>query len=444
MRSFLLIAIFYLIALPLVSQTAEDIIDQLNSINQSITNQPCSTGSASLISNRAMNIFLADKTGYLSERGDLSMYTNYVTINTSEGMVAVNHNFQKATGIDDPIKKLWSLGLNANIANTLAATFLDKKFENELMVAVNHKWLGKVKTHSSACSPTQNNNNQKQAMDALRASILHSLKIEILKRDSDFKAALTAIDEADVPGQNPQMAKAIMQQEFYENLKEEYTEKFARLQAETLTKTNNYNLIATGWTSLTVNIPLVFPKYTIAQSLSSTFAEKHPYPLSVQLSHTRLWESSKAGRLFFTVSGEVFLNNSKLSYSLDKTNFAAYKNLGGADTLHLARLKNDKAYIGPYETFVTPLVKGRLVYFPPTSHIGISFLLEQNFGRHNLLNGRLGVPIILINSKKLPAANFEFFISFYDMNNKTSVTKSAGNKTAVGLGVGIPFSRLMY
>ncbi len=444
MRCLLIIALFYLMAFPVKSQTAEIIIAELKAINKVVANKPCGTGDVAVISNRAMNIFLADKTGYLSESGGLSFFTNYVTLNTSEGKLTVSHSFQKATGIDEPIKKLFNIGVSANIANSFTATFLGKKFENELGVTLNHIWLGKVKTHVEGCTQAQNKINQKQAMDALRAAILYSVQIEINKKEAVFITAIEAIDSTDVPGQNTGMAKAVMKQNFHSNLKEEYEGKFATLQAETLTQTNNFGLITTGWTSLTAYLPLAFPKYTIAQSFTTPFLEKHPYPLDVMLSHTRLWESGKMGRLFLTLSGKLQFNNSGLSNSLDKINLMDYKNLGGTDTLHLARLKNDNAYIGYYETYVTPSLKGRLVYFPPSSHVGISFLIEQNFGRYNLLNGKLGIPIILINGKKLPAANFEFQVLFFDMSNKIEPAKKYGNKTAIGLGVGIPFSRLMY
>jgi hypothetical protein len=53
-----------------------------------------------------------------------------------------------------------------------------------------------------------------------------------------------------------------------------------------------------------------------------------------------------------------------------------------------------------------------MVYFPTGSHVGTSVLAKQNFGRYHLLNGRLGIPIVLINSKKIPAVNFEIYVLF--------------------------------
>jgi len=444
MRYLLLLVIFYSVMLQLYSQTTENIIDELKSINKEVTKVPCTAGSTPVISNRGMNVFLADKTGYLSESGDLSFYTNYLTFNAADGRFTINHNFEKAKGIDAPIRKLFSVGVYADIANSFGATFLDKKFENELGVTVNYKWIGKVKTYLSGCTQTAKGSNQKQAMDAFRAAILHSLEIEINKKITDFKTAMNEIDSTDIPGQNSDSGKSHMLQNFYEDLNIEYSEAFAKRQAETLTNTNNFRLITTGWTSVTASLPLVFPKFIVSDSLNGAFQEKHPYPLEVSLSHTRLWESSKAGRLFLTFYGNLLLNNSKLSHALDKTDFTEYENMGGTDTLYLAALKNDKAYIGHYETYVTPSLRGRLVYFPPDSHVGVSFLVEQNFGTYNLLNARLGIPIVLINSKKLPAANFEFDILFFDMANKIDPAKKYGNKTSIGLHIGIPFSRLMY
>ncbi len=443
-RSFFAMVVLFSLHVSSKSQTDASIFAKLNSINKTVTNNSCSTGNGALISNRAMNIFLADKTGYLSESSDLSYYTNYVTLNTAEGKLTVNHNFQEATGIDEPIKTLLSVGVSMHIANSFAPTFLGNNFENELGLTVNYKWLGKTKTSFGACIAVQPAANKKLAMDALRAAIIHSLQIEINKKETDFIAALNAIDTADFMPQNLPAGKEIMKQDFYEDLALEYEEKFAQLQATKLANTNNFKLITTGWTSLTAYLPLLFPKYTVAPSLTANFNQKHSYPLDITLSHTRLWESSRLGRLFITLAGKVLFNNSKLSYGIDKINLTTYKNMGGTDTLRLAELTNDKAYIGLYKTFVTPSIKGRLVYFPGTSHIGISFLMEQNFGSYNLLNGRLGIPVVLMNSKKLPALNLEFYLMFYDMSNKIAAAKKSGGKTFLGLGLGIPFSRLMF
>jgi hypothetical protein len=440
MHRLLLTVSFYLTGFFLQAQTGEAIIAELQSINHSVTHRTAGTDSAAAISNRAMNVFLADKTGYLSTSTDLSFYTNYATFSTADGKFTVNHNFQKATGTDEPIKKLFSIGFDMTIAGSYAKSFLDNRFENELGVSINYTWLGKVKTRFEKSGSAQNNNNQKQAMDALRAALLQSLVVEIKKKEADFKLAMEAIDSGAIPGQDIATAKIAMQRNFNEDLQSAYEEKFATLQAALLTKTGDFRLISTNWTSFTAYVPLLFPKYTVAPSLVTSFNEKHPYPFKVMINHTRLWESAHAGRLFFTLNGTLLFNNSKLSYGLSKLNYSEYKNLGGTDTTQTADPGNNKLYIGNYKAFVTPSLSARLVYFPPASHVGFSVLAEQGFNEYNLLNCKLGVPIILINSKKTPAVNIECYMLLLDLTGKVN---TAG-KTSIGLSLGIPFSRLMY
>ncbi len=424
------------------AQSAQSIITQLSAINQTVVNK---TGNTTAISNRAMNVFLADKTGYLSESSDLSLYTNYVTLNTIEGTLTINHNFQKATGTDEPIKKLFSAGVSINVANEIAAPFLDKKGEKGLGLILGYKWLGKVKTHFATEAPTGNSSTQKQAMDALRAALLQSLKSEIIAKETAFKNAINSVDRTDIPGQNMDTAKAIMLRRFYEDLEDEYAGKFAIQQAALLTKTRNFKQISTCWTSLSSYIPVVSPAYTVAPSLTAAFQKKQAYPLEIMLRHTRLWESTKTGRWFLTLSSKAVLANSKTGFLLNRVDYNEYKTLGGRDTLHFPDITNGQAYVGHYQTFVSPSIRLRFDYFPPAdSHIGISVSIEQNIGKYQALNMKIGIPVILINSARTPAANFEFYIQFFDVNNKLKMAEKNGSKTFIGLHVGIPFSRLMY
>ncbi|MBC7627690.1 hypothetical protein [Ferruginibacter sp.] len=429
MRRLFFTGSFFLLSSVSLAQTGESIIDEIKEINKTVTSQHSGT----VISNRAMNVFMADKTGYLSAGDDLSFYTNYVTFNSMDGIFTVNHNFQKPNGIDEPLKTLFSVGFKANV-NSIGATFLDKQFDDELALTMNYKWLCKIKTHADK--------SQQKFMNALRAAAAQTLEIAIEKEVADFKTALNKIDTADVSGQNMDTAKALMQQNFYEEIKEKYVTLFSSRQAELLTKTNNFKLITFGYTSFTVTVPLVFPTYTVAPSFTASFAKKHSYPLQIMLQHTRLWESSKLGRLFLTLGANLLFSNSKLSYGVDKINISTYKNMGGADTLHLA--ENNKAYLGLYQTFFTPSLKARIVYYPTGSHIGISLMAAQNIGIDKLFNVRLGVPIVLINSKKVPAAAVECYVSFFDINHTVKNTEGRGKRIALGLSVGIPFSRLMY
>lgn len=436
----LLVAFFSLLPTVVQAQNSDSIIMQLQTINQAVTTAPCYVSNTLVISNRAMNIFLADKTGYLSESTDLSFYTNYLTLSTAEGKLTINHNFQTATGVDEPIRKLPCIGIWGRMAGRYAATELDKGYETEMGITLGYKWLGRLKTSVADCNQP---GSKKMAMAALRTAITSTLANEIQKRSADFETSLNKLTAADVPGQNIDSAKAIMRQYFYVHLKAEYEEVFATRQAVALTETKNFKLISTGWTSIVASIPLIPPRYTIGASLQSSLKEKRPFAFSLQLSHTWLRESAKAGRIFIQLSGEAFLNNAKWSYTLQPITKDQYKALGGIDTNHLATMPNEQLFVGDYQTFITPAIKGQLVYYPPASHMGIAFSIEQNIGKFHTLDSRISIPVVLINKKKLPAANFSFSILFNDIINSLSALQKA-NTTLFNLSVGIPFSRLMF
>ncbi len=122
------------------AQNAAVIIQELKSINKNISDKTCNQPTAAAISNRAMNIFMADKMGYLSHSNDLSYFTNYVTLNSLEGKFTVTHNFQQASGMDEPLKKIFNVGVNINIANSFAQSFLNNRYKNELGITLNFKW----------------------------------------------------------------------------------------------------------------------------------------------------------------------------------------------------------------------------------------------------------------------------------------------------------------
>ena len=428
----LLLIVLALINFSANGQSGDSIIAELKLIQQIVTNNDQMT-----ISNRAMNIFLADKTGYLSANTDLSYYTNYLTLNSLTGGITVNHNFQKANGVDESIKKLFSAGVAVTLPVGFSNGFLDKRYDNGIGFLINYKWLGRVKTSFV-------NADQKKAMNALRAAQLYELETSLNNKITGFEKSIEKITETDIPGQEISSAKQMMRQNFWSKLREEYEEKFASLQAVTLTESNNFKTISTHWTSINSYLPVISPGYFVAGSVNTSFQHKHSYPLQLLLSHTRFWQSSTKGKLFITIGGGISLNNSKLSYGLAPVSLSEYILAGGTDTLHMKELKNNKAYIGDYKTFITLNIEGRMVYFPGNSHIGIGAVVQQHFGKYQSLNAKFSMPVILINHKKIPAVNFDFYVLFIDLNNKLTTSPALSTKTIAGISAGIPFSRLTY
>ena len=425
------------------AQTPATILSELKTINDSVSKVPCDKGRGKVISARGMNLFLAGKIGsYLSEGDDLSFYKNNITLNTADGLLTVNHSLFQASGLDEPVKKFMVVGVKANIANGFASAFAGKRFSNEFGFSIRQTWMGRVDTYFGPCNSTSG--GQKRAMDILRGALLHSLEIEISKKSDDYKKALAEIDSTDVPGQDTNMARMVAYKNFSKDLEEEYSRKYADMQAQALLNTNNYNLISTSWTSISGYIPLIAQRFTIAASLNSPFNLKRAYPLSLSVSHTRFWESTKFGRLFLTLGGEAYVNNSKHSQGLQMVSYEQYKVLGGADTLNVAKLNATDLYLGDYHTFITPLIRGKIVYVPVNWHFGITIVLEKNFGTFKALNSIIGVPIVLIDKHSNPSVNLEFQVRYFDISNEVFPDKKIGAKTSVALAIGIPFSKIIY
>jgi hypothetical protein len=101
-------------------------------------------------------------------------------------------------------------------------------------------------------------------------------------------------------------------------------------------------------------------------------------------------------------------------------------------------------YTGDYRNFLTPSFSGKLAYLPLDSHVGLSLRLEKNFGTYHALNGIVGIPIVLIDKKGVPAMNFEWQVRLANLNNTPQAYSLRGNRTSVGLTLGIPFSKIVY
>lgn len=418
------------------AQTSAKIIAELKAINNKVVNMPCNMGKGMLISNKAMNIFLSNKvSSYLSDDGDLSLYKNYVTLNAAGGSIAINHNFHQPVDSDDWVRSFVIIGARANVANAYAARFSNKYFNNRLGFMLQKTWMGKPVTYYNQCG------SQKLAMDAQRAELMYSLEAEITGRAVDFERTLDSIKPADIRGQDLKAARKGLRQDFYTSLRLEYLQKFSEAQSDVLVRTNNYNRVTDNWTSIGIYIPIIPQKFEVSSNLSTDVKQRYNYPLELSLTHTRFWESIKYGRFFLTLSAKAFLNNSVQSGALYNANIGGPVIINGANTFSL---NNGDRYIGDYKNYVTPVAASKLVYIPPDSHVGISFRVEKNFGTYYALNAILGIPMVLIDKKGVPAINFEAQLLFSDMNGSIKGGRLPYNKTAIGLTVGIPFSKIVY
>jgi hypothetical protein len=389
-----------------------------------------------LISNKAMNIFLSNKvSSYLSGNEDLSLYKNYVNINAAEGMIGINHNFHQPVDSDDWVRSFVVVGARVNIANAYAAKLTNRYFDNQLGFIIQKTWMGKPTTNYAV------NGESKKQMDAARALIVNTLVQSINKKAEEFEQSLNALKQDEVPGQNLNEVKSKLKKTFYATLRADYLQKFSEQQSELMVNTANYDLVTDNWTTFGVYIPVIPQKFMVSDNVNTEVNKHYNYPFELFISHTRFWESPKLGRFFLTFAGKGFVNNSVQSGSLFSADVTGAQ---GADAANTVTINRGDRYIGQYKNFITPVAAGKLVYIPSTSHVGVSFRIEKNWGTYKALNSIIGIPIILIDKRGVPAINFEAQLLLQDMNNSLKDTRLPYNKTAIGLTVGIPFSKIVY
>jgi len=420
----------------LQAQSAKKLIADLQAIHTSVRSLPCNSGQ--LISNRAMNLFLAEKIGtYLTGYKSISFYKNNITADVLNGTFSLSHNLFQPSGIDKPITSFLVVGVKANVSNTLPSISNRKTFSNDLGATIKKVWIATPKTTTNTCL-------DKNIMDIKRASIINLLTKEIEEADKAFLQSLAEIPQDTISASDFDQSKKILQEDFYANLREEFSRKFAALQYEELASQKRYKRVSTHWTSVDVYAPIILKRFVVAEALNVFSRNKKAYAFEGAVSHTRFLESKKVGRLFITIEAKAYLNNAADSRLLEYINYHDYKNLGGIDTSSLQQRKISSLFIGHYKTFVTPAAKFQVAYFPPESHIGISSSIEQHFGTFKTIDWILGIPVVLINKIGSPAANFEFQLQYLDLAHHLFPNRTFRDNISINLTVGIPFSKVIF
>jgi hypothetical protein len=412
------------------AQSVEQILLDLKNIDTSISAKSKINEKSELISNRAMNLFLSDRIGYyLGNYENLSFYKNNITLSTDKGIFSLNHNLFQAKGIDENVKNFNVIGVRANIFDALLAGSYSANFTNQLGVTFKRVWIAKPKTKFD-------NPVEKQLIDVHRHILLHSIEKEIREKEIVFKNDLEN-SQTYLTDSTFQEIKQKIFQRFYNNLRDEQ-------QSQELIESINFHRITTHWTNLSVYLPVALERNIVAKSLSTVVENRFFYPMELLVSHTRFLELKKTGRFFFNVQLGLFVNNTKQNALLKEMSFENYQKSGGVDTLQLRQRNIKSILIGDFNTFLTLFSKIGVIFFPKESHIGFSASVEQNFGEYNPLNFQIGVPVVLIDNKGVPSANFEFQVKWFDYNKSIFKNNNNSDNISINLTLGIPFSKIIY
>jgi hypothetical protein len=401
------------------AQTPAQISTELETLNAKVTNWPNTHGSGLLITNNAMNIFLSEKVAsYLSDEHDLSLYKTSVRADMAEGRLAIDHNFHQPIDSDEPLRSFTLVGARVNFADAYASRYAHRYPNNRLGFVLQQTWLAAPVTRF------HNGSSRKQSMDAQRALLVQQLESGVQQEAAGFEAGLQRLQVADVPGQSLYSALVSLRRDFYTTLRAKYLQKFSEGQSDVLVNSPDGYLVSAAWTSAGIYIPVIPQKFGVAADGGIAYSSRLTYPLSVFVIHTRFWTAPHLGRLFLTFDARCTVND--------------------AAATGLLMITNEGRYNGDFHHFLTPLLGGKLAWLPGDSHVGLSFRLEKSFGEYRTVNAIAGIPIVLIDKNGVPAINFECQLRLAGLWNTSTAYELPGNRTTVGLTIGIPFSKIAY
>lgn len=413
------------------AQQIDRIIGKLHAFSDSVARVPCDKGYGPVLTNRAVNMMLYEKTAtYLTGLTDFSLRKNYVTYQTNTNEIAIGHSFYQPQKSDRLVRSFFVAGISAVVRSPSPDQLLHAVSGN-LSATIKQTWLGKT-TVKGSCRPATG--SQRQLMNASRSVVLQTVEAQYRKASREFEEQLSSVASDSL--------KNVLRKAYYDNLEYNSNHDFADGQSQALLNTNYYHRLNTHWTSLSVGIPLIRQTYHVAETYSASFATQHSYPVAMVLSHTRFTETPR-GRWFVTFGLSACLNNTFTSNGLTYTTYGDYTAHGGKDTTALASQKG-AAYIGTFHRYVTPAASVQCIYFPTDSHIGVSLAAFQNFFTYNELTVRLGIPVVLIDKRGSPAINFEFRLNYYDVTDKVLPDAPRSSKLLIGVTVGVPVSKVMF
>ncbi len=412
------------------AQSATQIINKFNTFHNQIKAYNCIDGQ--LLTNRAMNLFFADRVGYyLADPENLTFCKNNVTLNTGSGSLSMSHSLFEPNGNDEPVKSYQVIGVKTNVFNAYQAAANKAAFNNELGFTFKHFWVSKPKTWLNNC-------DAKYVLDAKREIILKNITSEIAKKSAEFEISLGEM--ANLTESNNKE----LRHDFYKNIEKEYTRKFAEMQYRSLFDLLRYKKLTAHWTNFNLYAPLIFQRFTVAENIAGNFKIKKTYPAEISISHTRFLETQKAAKFYLNFRAGILMNNSINCGLFSWTNIETYRNLGGKNISYLADKQLDRLFIGNFRHFITPNIKTQMVFFPPENHFGISATIEQNFGKFKALNGTIGIPIVLIDKQSAPMTNLEIQIKYFDMTNTLNNGRNIRDNVSINITWGQPIGRNVF
>lgn len=406
-----------------------------------------------LLTNKAINLFFAKRVAnYLSGTQELSLFTNYASINTDNDRFSIgqNINLPKDSG---RIRHSISIAFEANIKEKWASVYESKDWSKEMGINLKYTYIGggsiNYRLKDRIKTQTQNKKDsvtpkiiadQFSYMIDKRKIISANVNAKLAKEWNDFIIEISELTDT--------VTIKELKDSKLKKLSKKYKEDFAKQEEEEVEDTdggNRYNRSSVWWWSFGAFVPISDKKYTVADSFSVNTHYKYLYPIEVFSKINRLQEISNS-RFFFNLGYKGYFNNSIKSETITGYDFNTYKSLNAShDTSIASMVETNKVYVGKFESYFTSVLKMQMIWFNKKwDYVGIDIFCEKYFGKYDPINAGIGLPFNLKGKDDETKVNFELLFKTTDLGNTIQPNKSIDEKFVIGFSVALPFGSIIY
>ncbi len=378
--------------------------------------------------NVMLNILFSNKVGTaFGGSNDLSLNKYFASVDETDKSISLGINFDSRFG-EETKKLTWvfSGSLKFKSANKFATIYdKDGVFQKDNIGAtIKTTWIGRGIINYKS-------NDSKKRLDA----IANFRKVNYKKYDD----IVAKYNKDELPTIKKNLTEAQKYDEELEPidslLQEKHDELYIELakdEIEFLEDNSMYRYLWDHWLSLEAFLPFGKNTYNVTSDTTIAFEEERFYAFNLSLSYNTMWQWSNGQSLFVKAIASIRNNNNILVNDISSKSFQT--TLVGANGEVIIN-NSDDVYIADFKQFETPSITIEPAYFfwsNNTFDLGVSPLVEFNFGDYDKTNWKLGIPISLKDKEGKPKINFEF--QWREQNTFTSNIHTVGLSTSFLFG----------
>ena len=376
-----------------------------------------------LFNDEMLNILFSDKVGTaFGGSNDLSLNKYFASVDEKDKSISLGINFDSRFG-EETEKLTWvfSGSLKFKSANQFATIYdKDGVFQKDNIGAT----IKITRIGNGIINFKDDNGKQrKKAIENFRKVNHKKYDDLVQKYNSDelptIKTNLTKAQKYD--------SKLESIDELLKDKHDELYIQLAKDEIKYIEDNSMYRYLWDHWWSLEAFLPFGKNEYKTTTDATIAFEKERFYALNLNLSYNMMWQWSNGQSVFFKGSAVLKNNNNILVDNISSKSFQS--TLTGANGEVIINETND-VHITDYKEFITPSIVVEPAYFFWSNDIfdlGVSPLVEFNFGDYDKTNWKLGLPISLKDKEGKPKVNFEF--QWREQNTFSSSIHTVGLST---------------